>query len=64
MSEDMVATGINESFPVAGCVAGDRLVVVKNPTTLTGGEIIFDKTIPVSKTFDGFVAISGSLSDE
>ena len=44
--------------------AGDRIVTVINPTSLTGGEIINDSTIPANKSFVGVVGgVAGLLSD-
>lgn len=40
---------------------GTRIVIVLDPTTLTGGTIILDKNVPAAKTFEGLIQISGSL---
>ena len=44
---------------------GDRVVTVINPTTLVGGEIVSDGTVPVGKKFVGLAgAVSGLLADK
>ena len=44
--------------------AGDRVVTVINPTTLTGGTIVSDSTVPAGKKFVGVAgAVNGLMSD-
>jgi len=44
--------------------AGDRIVTVINPTTLVGGDIVNDSTIPADKKFTGVAGgVAGLMSD-
>ena len=47
-----------------GLKSGDRIVTVINPTTLEGGTIVTDGTVPAGKTMKGWAgAVSGQLTD-
>ncbi|HKZ60592.1 MAG TPA: hypothetical protein VJ547_12215 [Candidatus Thermoplasmatota archaeon] len=60
---DLPSTTVREvNFQKRGEIpSGARLVIVLNPTTLTGGQVILDRTVPAGLTFDGLVQVAGTL---
>jgi len=42
-------------------LAGQKLLVIINPTSYEGGAVVYDKDVPIGKKFTGRVAINGEL---
>lgn len=62
MSEVIKATNFNGGIMLE-CNSEDRIVIVINPTTIEGGTIMYDKTVPVNQSLSGNITIGGQLSD-
>ena len=43
--------------------AGSRVVIVLNPTTVTGGTVVFDQTVPVGKKAQARIALDAEILD-
>lgn len=60
---DMEATGVSKSIPLE-LAGGERILIVKNPVSDPGGEVLYDESTPAGKTLTGQVSVCGELKDE